>query len=529
MISFMKITYIWIIILFLSPIDELYANGRKQLRIDESELLNKRGTELYEVLRKWHVEADRQDASLVYPHGLLFEINIPKGANSLPLPQETDFNDCHFVVDNTAMDNFFLFTMKNKNKEKRIVASCRQISSGQFYALSELSSGLILMRIKDKNRWTHRAPEEGDYDIFRQDVLLLKNGQAINRTIFPYWESTSNPECYYCVVDDEQKILSNLVFTRSKNSTMRTFLLKVTMQNNVLIKNVKVVTPFVSHDSDNQLYWKDYCFQVSNCTNVTFEDVCVRGTYSAEKKYGYAVNLENVWNSNFIRFDAEAHWGAFGNNNINNISLLDCHINRFDLHSYGSDVTCLRCTFSNQIDETHPGQEYSLSNVLNAFGSMFGKLLFIDCHFVQARPVYLRANYMAYTGFDVVFEDCVFDINPQFSYFVMAGNLDEPDAFRPELRGKKWPNVEMNNCIVNLPEQIKNLYMFYAFRNSSTHPSIGYLSSIGLKNVKVNYTSVTPPMFKVSNLKVKVAKHLKLKVKRTTLKLITDSLVFIDN
>ena len=524
--TFIKNNYLFktIVISCLIILYAVAAASQTRIEITKTELLGKSGIETFYILNKWHQLAWEQNAELIYPYGLTIQIEIPMGASSIYLPHSTNFNNCHLIVTNKSINNFILFSLINRNKEDTVIISNNIINTGNYKTIECLKSGLKLLRIKDKNRWTHRAPEEGDYDIFRQDVILIKDGRALNTTITMYEEDTSNPECRYVDVDEKQKVICNLTIERSSSSTKRTRLFQLSLQNNVLVKNLKITTPFVPQDSDHQLYKEDYCIRVTNSANIFFEDVIIRGTYSTAKTWGYAVNLENVYNSHFLRFDAEAHWGVFGNNNINTITLTDCRINRFDLHCYGRDVICKGCVFDNKIDNSHPHQIYCQTNVLNAFGSMFGTLRYEDCHFVMSRPVYLRPYYKAYTGFDIVFQNCEFDIHPSFPYFITTGLLDEADNPRRELKSKCWPNVSMEDCQVNVPNRVKDLYMFYALRNSKNVSEINHLSSLDLRNVKITNPSIALLSFKVSNVEVKLAKRLKIKTKRTSLRLKTDML-----
>lgn len=513
---------IWFCIMFCYVTFPIHS--RTQLFIPKTELQGKSGKELFEILKKWHTDAYKIEAELIYPEKMVLEVGLPSDAKTIPLSPYTDFNGCKIIVENTAINNFILFSLWNKKTEKLVKVDCSMINSGDFSLVPQLKSGLKLLRIKDKNAWTHRAPEEGDYDIFRQDMVVIKDGKAMNSTIMTYDDETSDPECRYIDVDDEQKVICNLSIERSKKSTERTRLFQISLQNNILVKKVKIATPFVPQDSNHKLYKEDYCVRVMNSANIYFEDVSVRGTYSTAKTWGYAVNLENVYNSHFLRFDAEAHWGVFGNNNVNTVTLIDCRINRFDLHCYGRDVTCRGCVFSNQIDDSHPDQVYCQTNVLNAFGSMYGTLRYEDCLFVKSRPVYLRPYYKAYTGFDVVFEDCEFDIHPSFPYIVTTGLLDEADNPRKELKGKCWPNISIQNCQVNVPVRVKELYLFYALRDSKTVSTIDYMSLLDIKDVSINSSALEQPSFAVSNVKVKMRERVKLKTKRNTFRLKTNKM-----
>lgn len=493
--------------------------------IDKSELQGKNEVELYRHLRRRHQEAFDKGAELIYPANVVLKISIPANTSPMPLSSYTDFNGCKIIVENKSIRKFTLFSLAAKVKETPVKVSCRMINRGDFTSIPQLSSGLKLLRIKDLNAWTHRDPDEGDYDVFRQDIVLIKNGKATNSTTTTYEEDTSNPECLFLDVDDRQKVVCNLTVERTASSTEHTRVLQISSQNNVLVKNVKVTTPFVPQDTDNKLYKEDNCFRVVNSANIRFEDVQVRGTYSSAKTWGYAVNMENVYNTQFLRFDAEAHWGVFGNNNVNTVTLTDCRINRYDLHCYGRDVTCKRCVFSNKIDNSHPNQIYCPSSVLNAFGSMFGTLSFEDCHFVQSKPVWLRPHYKAYTPFDIVFRKCTFDILPDFPYIVATGFLDEGDNPRRELKDKCWPNVSMRDCQVNVPDKMKVLYMFFVRRQDrKVVAEIDHLSSIDLRNVKITSPSSASPTFKASNAAVKLTKRLKTKTKRTSLRLDTNML-----
>jgi hypothetical protein len=103
--------------------------------------------------------------------------------------------------------------------------------------------------------------------------------------------------------------------------------------------------------------------------------------------------------------------------------------------------------------------------------------------------------------------------------------LDEADNPRRELKGKCWPNISMQNCQVNVPDNVKELYMFYARRaNSKSISEIDYLSLINLRKVKINTHASASPSFKVSNVDVKLTKQLKTKTKRTSLRLETEML-----
>ena len=77
---------------------------------------------------------------------------------------------------------------------------------------------------------------------------------------------------------------------------------------------------------------------------------------------------------------------------------------------------------------------------------------------------------------------------------------------------------------MNVPDRVKELYMFYALRNSKNVSEINHLSSLDLRNVEITNPSFALTSFKVSNVEVKLAKRLKTRIKRTSLHLKTDML-----
>ena len=102
--------------------------GRSQLVIPTTELQGKKGQELFEILRKWHEDAYRTNAELIYPENMMLEIEIPVGAKSILLAPYTDFNGCKMVVVNNAINNFILFSMSSKKTERLVNVSCSMIN-----------------------------------------------------------------------------------------------------------------------------------------------------------------------------------------------------------------------------------------------------------------------------------------------------------------------------------------------------------------------------------------------------------------
>ena len=123
-----------------------------------------------------------------------------------------------------------------------------------------------------------------------------------------------------------------------------------------------------------------------------------------------------------------------------------------------------------------------------------------------------------------MFENCVFDIHPNYPYLITTGLLDEADNPRKELKGKCWPNVSMQNCEVNVPATVKELYMFYTLRNSRKRSTIDHLSLVDIENVQINSSAADIPYFTASNVKVNLRERLKLEKNRSYFRLWTGNL-----
>jgi len=488
-----------------------------RIKIPADALAGKSGLQLYFLLKGYHEEAAKQGARLTYPKRLTLALDIPEGATTLPLSEQTDFNGCRLVVLNTTVQDFFLFSLANEKGTKPTKLSHNDVNTGYFGDVNGLREGLKLLVLKDQRVWTDIAPEEGGRHFYRQDVLLVKNGKALNTPILPYDNSTSEPQGQWYEITASKKTFKDLTFERSARSTCRTRLLQIKAQNNVCIQNVTVLTPFVAEDSEAPLYRTDRCICVENSACTTFENVTVRGTYSTAKCWGYAINLENVFDTCCKRLYAEGHWGIFGNNNVNRLTINQSRINRVDLHCYGRDIICCGCIFSNTIDDQMTQQHYCASRVLNTFASLVGSLTFDRCQFRQALPLYLRANYRAYTGYDATFRRCQIDLPAHTPYIVTAGLLNEPTNTRQELSQVCWPNINVERCTIRLGRPSETLEVFHVLKNSTTPSTIGHLSVLAFDRVNVVDGSGKLVRLKLSNVEVKTVLPLKVVVRRSNL------------
>lgn len=487
--------------------------GHDTLIIDSKDFDGKNRLEAFAFLKKCHTEAYNRQEALVYPHNITIEIEVPQNASSLPLPYDTDFNGCRLVVHNKVKHDFYLFKLTERKPAQPLTIDCRMINSGDFRNVESVESGLKLLIVKDENPWTKRAEEEGGYDIYRRDVILVSNGVALNKPVLAYDGETSQPKGALYDTDEVEKSVRHVTFMRSEDSTCRTFLLFVRGQHNVLIKDIEVSTPYVPGNSEDSLYEKDNCFRVMDSAVIRFENVKVQGTYSRTKAWGYAVALDNVYDVSFLRFYAEGNWGVMGNDNANTLTFTDCRVNRIDLHCYGRDFCCDGCVFTcNALSESGKSK-YGDRVSFSPLGSMYGVMRFHNCHFLNAGFISLRANYRAYTAFDVEFSKCTFDIPSIFPGFIIVNKPLEFTGVRREIAERCWPNISLENCEVNVPENIQKMDLFRVSTSGTQQPiSVGYMSKVNLSRVSVHCPH--PVQLMLSNGIVKPSKKIHFKTHR---------------
>lgn len=420
----------------------------------------KTGVARYEVLLKCHKKAVKQGAKVSYAGIREIELEIPSKFTSIPLTENTDFAGCTITVTNTKK-RACLFAMSSPVEP--IVVSAREIDDANFRSVKALNNGTYLLVIIDKNPWADQRLGH-DYGHNRNDVMLVKDGKGYNKPTMPYSNPQSLPECSYRVVSECEKVISNLHFVRSEKSTAITTLVKVENENNIVIRNISVKTPQGSGLKG------DNVFSITNCTNVTFADLKVDGTYSSTSDYGYAFLLNNVWNHTARNVVVNGAWGVYGTNDVQKVLLYGCEINRFDIHCYGRDVTARNCTFF---------------DLYNQFGSVFGKIEYKSCTFRDSSPYVTGGSYKAFVPVDVVFTDCAFTVTKNKYSFVKIMKLAEPESPRAELKKKCLPNFTLSNCTFNIDPSVKQWY-FFNLTNAKGITPLGYVSGITMKKVTIN-------------------------------------------
>ena len=453
------------------------------------------GADTLAALAAFHRPYTGKDVTIRYPANQTIHVTITQGAQTIWLPARTDFNGCTIIAKNTNRA-FFLFAIaRPDDAAKPVEIEKKQIDGGNFSRIAPLASGTKMLLLTDTTPWVENRAGYS-YGATRKDILLIKNGKTTDRATAPYNTPATMPQCKYLEADTIAKTFSNLTFVRHEASTSITNLLNISLQNNVSIANVAVLTPPPA--SPDAPVCGDQCFKVRDAVDVTVSSVTVRGTYSDYNQYGYAINMDNVRRSRFVSLRAEAEWGIFGNNNIHTATLDSCDINRFDIHCYGRDVMFNHCTFRNAQNNT---------NTYNQFSSVYGTIKFSDCKFLEFCPILHEYSYNAYTSYDLVMRNCYMELNNNRNSIVNVGFLSNEINSRPELSSKCWPNITIDGLTIKT-NGVPEFYLFKVMGDNLYGKKVGYLSNITVNRLTFIPTEATIN-FTESTFNVKTAKRLK--------------------
>lgn len=419
----------------------------------------KTGEERFWVLYNTHKAAVKAGAQVNYLGVDRIEIDIPEDAKTIPLSQSTDFKGAVLIVNNNKQKSFCLFKMANTPKPIEI--NKEDFCSFSFDRYPELRDGIKLLIIQDKTPWVENRRGH-NYGAIRRDIIVIRNGKAINEPIYPYSSSVSDPIFQYVEESSPKKYFKNLTFLRTESSTEKTFLLNAQCINNLEISGILIST-------NNSHGWSsDKVISISNCANLTICSTTVNGTYSLPDRSGYAFSLNNVWNVTVRNVHGVASWGVFGCNNINKATIIKSNLNRFDLHCYGRDYSFKRCTIRDIIP----------------LSSMFGKVIYSNCVFDRAYPCNFRTDYNAFTPFDLSFKRCKFKMDSKHNSIVQLSSIPEEKNAREELSKKCFPNIYMRNCEIWLDDSVEKWEILQMTKAPSNN-AIGYISSIVIDGLKV--------------------------------------------
>lgn len=419
----------------------------------------KTSMERYSILHAVHAEAVKRGVDVDYS-GMpkKIEIEIPENATPILLTENNNFRGITFFVQNKRKD---LFLFERKGTLIPIELLKKDIDNASFKNIPKINKGRCLIVIEDANYWTERIGYS--YSVKRKDILLVEEGIGINKVIQTYNNEYSLPKCFFRYVDEEKTIIKNVTIKRSENSTRKTYVLLLTNLNDVRIDGVDIETPKGNMYGDKAL-------NICNCTNVSVKNVNIKGSYSQKDKYGYGIHMDNVYNVSFKNLNTTALWGIFGTNNLSEVILDKCDINRFDIHCYGKNVFCKNTTFN---------------QLYNQFSSFYGVLIFDKCRFNSFIPVLLEPSFNAYTDFQLKLIDCKWNVDESCNYLLYVGNFGNAPNKRKELTRKFIPSIFIKNLIVYLSPKVKNVYLIKAGTISSSNKIT--LSKIEIDGLKFKY------------------------------------------
>ncbi len=479
----MKKAFLVLILFSLSP---LFLLGEGISPYDYGMKEAKTGSERASVLYKTHMAAIKAGIPVDYSGISSIDLEITRSFKSIPMGSGCDFQGVVFNVINNYKNDVELFSFSQKAKD--VSVSVSSIDKGFFSEYPELNKGYYLLIISDRNYWVDNRVGYS-YGHIRRDVLLVKDGRSQNSVIAPYNNPESAPQCSYCSVSDVQKVMANLTINRSGGSKYRTTCIKLQNQNNVLIKRVTINTPKNDLSGDSAI-------KVQNCTNVTFEDVVINGTYSQKNKFGYGFNINNAWNTTFIKVKGNGEWGVLGNNNMSDTILRNCQVNRFDIHCYGRNAYLADCVFDGGERGWYCGGS-----------SIFGTIQYDRCTFTNCTPIAYGDSYKTAVGSEIVFNDCVFNVtknkNSIFSTSVLNKNINP----RKGLSQKNLPNIQINGMVINVPKGVDKISLYGFSKGVSYTDEIGYLSKVSLKKIQIVCENTDKPViFRLFSVPVKTIK-----------------------
>ena len=414
---------------------------------------------------------------------------VPSNGSYIKLPPQVNFNGWTIIGVNQKNQKWPLFSLEKFSTDRRtdFHLTKTDVDKGDYVNCPELCSGRKILVLQDQKEWTYRTDGNDTGPFYRRDVIALNDGVPENKPIAP-WDTLSTAlSYYYYEANNDPVVIENLTFKRYRNPGSYGILklIRIDAKYDVTFRNITVE---FTESSGSITKTEDSCFEVYNSAHVKFINITVNGTYSSATSYGYAFYLDNVYDISFHDVTASGLWGVIGTRNLNRTYLKDCAMNRMDIHCYGRDVRCVDCSFIN---------EESNVRISNDYSSLFGSLHYERCIFRKSLPVYLAADYHAYSGFDLVMDSCTLDYPNHSGCIIKAGYIETPEKKRPEFQKINWPNVHIINLTLSNFPSNPTLYLFKLL-SAPENPSVNTIGHI--TQVSVNFsTAPSSYTFKFSN------------------------------
>ncbi len=388
------------------------------------------------------------------------DLEITEKFKTIPLTGRDDFSGITFNVTNKAQ-NTYLFSRSNRSV--RVNVPKNLLDGDDFTSVPELAKGEVLLIIEDQNLWVdNRAGRE--YGHTRKDILLIKDGKSQNKVIAPYDNEESSPKCSYVRLDDDAAgYVRNFTLNRMSGSTKITDCIKIQGQCHFTIKGVTINTPESKLTQDRAL-------RVQDCADITFEDVVINGSYSTTTRYGYGININNAWNVLLHRVKGSGTWGVMGTHNLSNARLVDCDMNRFDIHCYGRDYSLTDCR---------------ITGWFSGGSSVFGNIRYERCVFTNTIPLEYGRSYKTSVGAEVLFKDCIFNVtknrNAVFSSQIFKYGVNE----RKGLTQRCLPNITIQGMTINVPKGVDKVYVYDIPGVQQEKKTVGYIGKIVIEDLRI--------------------------------------------
>lgn len=493
---------IFIIINLLTLFVYAVRTEAKTVYVRDYGILNaKNSVEAYWILLKCHQDAIAEGCFLSYSGISYINLELPQDVISIPLPDKTDFAGVTIRVENRVKD----IALFSKSATFTSVCVNKEEIDGGTFCEESLTRGKIILAISDKTPWVNNRRGTSD-SVIRKDILFLDSGITEMRPISPYNNDVSLPICEFCSVDISRKEFKNLCFIRSANSNHITYLIKIRGQYNMLIKNVRTKTP----ESNNM--FADGIISIDNSVKIIIDNLNIEGSYSQKDRFGYGIIVNNVHEIALKKVKARTRWGFFCSNNVQNVRIEDCDVNRVDLHCYGKNFECKNCNFK--------GRDIP-------FASVYGTVKFEKCQFTQGLPLYLRQEYNANTPFSVIWDKCVFNFHKGGNSLIGVNGLSKERPSRGELAHKNLPNIMIKDCRINLADNVNNWNLIKT-GNVEWEEPIWNFKEITIDGLEINREATmklfTSPVMTKDTLRVSIksvyeikeGKRCRLKIKNLT-------------
>ena len=353
-----------------------------------------------------------------------------------------DFCECNFIVINTTNVNYsFLYINKSFKFQQIIDLKSVNFDNTDLSALFDTNKKYLVQFIDD-NIWTPRTGYDTNHT--RKDITIVNAGMATTLPCYSYMTASTSLRVLYREITNNPTKILNLKLHRRNGPTKFKFI-QIEGIANLILQNIFIYT------ENSTTLSNDVCINIINCSKVNLDNITIENLYEADKTYAYGIALDNCSMLFINKFNSyNNNWGITGNNNLNQVYVSNSHINRFDVHCYGKNITFDNCVF------------YKL---YNQFSSVFGSIVFNSCSFINHEPILIEGSYNAYTDFKIIFNDCNFNGIGDSYHLVRTHQLYELTAYnnRPELAQRYLPYIEVNNCTTNC----KYLYIFHDANNES--------------------------------------------------------------